>query len=623
MRKKGILILVVIILIVAVVGYFTRDRRIEKMFENIGQSVAGARVEIDNFHFSVLKMECSWNRLQIADKNDPWKNVLEIGRASFDLETRPLFWRRVIVKEMILENVRSGTQRKTDGSIPKKPEPATASTEPGFFQKASASLQKQMGDLPVFDLSGLGKKLKIDSLVDINNLLTVQGYKKLELTADSSFKFWQSQLKTQTYLDRVNQLEQKMKTLKLDEIKDLNSLNNALTSMKDMQKEINSLRDEVGEKHSELTNTFNNLQTNFDNVKNSLKEDIDRAKQLASLKELDVKDVSLLLFGAPIVNQTEKVLGYVAIGRKYLPTVKKLKGTPKEKKPPRFKGQDIRFPFHYRYPKFLLRKAKLSAATAAGDTSRAYFVEGDLIGLTSQPEVYSKPTRFLMDLKKINGNLYEIKGSLDHITEIAHDSLWVSAKNFALGQVKLKKGKYFPSALQAKKGNVQLTGLFIGDNINFKMDVDAAPVEFIFDNPAKDKISQIVREVLMGLNRITLTAEMKGKQGDYKMRMNSNVDQVLANQVKQTIAKNLREAQQQVEDYVRAEADKRRVQVENLINEKRATVYAELDKAKQQVDEKKQEFDNKKKELDERIEQEKKKIEEQAKNKLRDMFKKP
>ena len=105
-------------------------------------------------------------------------------------------------------------------------------------------------------------------------------------------------------------------------------------------------------------------------AKADLKKDIDRAKQLANLKELDVKDVSMLLFGKPIVNKTQQLLNYVALARKYLPTIKKLKGTEKQKNPPRFKGQNIYFPFHYRYPKFLLRKAIFSAATAAGEAAR-------------------------------------------------------------------------------------------------------------------------------------------------------------------------------------------------------------------------------------------------------------
>jgi len=623
MRKKGIIYLFVIIAIFAVVAFFTRDHRIEKALESIGQTIVGAKVEIDNFHFSLLKMECSWDRLQIANKKNPWKNSLETGKASFDLETRPLFWKRVIIRELTLKNVLSGSPRTTDGSLPIKKTTSEKDRQPGIAKKAQKAIEKQFGSIPVFDLSGLGKKLKIDSLIDVNNLLSVQGYKKLNIAADSSFKYWGSQINTKDYQDRVKKLETEIKTLKLDKIKTVPELTSALQKINGINKEVKSLKDEVQNKHKALTQTFTDLQTGLKTAQSDLKKDIDRAKQLANLKELDVKDVSMLLFGEPVVNKTQQLLNYVALTRKYLPTIKKLKGTEKKKSPPRLKGQNIYFPFHYNYPKFLLRKAILSAATAAGDTTQAYFIDGIVNGLTNEPAIYRKPTQFEFDLKRIDGNQYNVKGSLDHTTEIAYDSLWASAKNFALGDVKLKKSKYFPQSVKAKKGNISLAGLFIGEGIDLKLNLDASPVKFIYEKKAEDKITKIVRDVLLGLNRVTLMAQLKGDKTNYKMRMNSNVDQVLANSVKQTIAKNLQKAQQQVEDYVTAEANKQRVKVEALIDKNKKNILSELDKTKQLVQQKFNEVEKKKKEVEDKIEKEKKKLENQAKKKLKSLFKKP
>ena len=622
MRKKGIIILVVIIVIFAVIAFFARDRYLERAIESVGQSIAGAKVEIDNFHFSLFKLTCSWDRIQVADKNDTWRNILETGKASFVLETRPLFWKRVIIKEMALENVRSGTKRTTDGKIPKKPV-QPSDDKPGMADKAKTALAKQMKELPVFDLSGLGKELKIDSLVNVNNLETVQGYIKLKSYSDSTFKYWEKQADTQPYVTRLAKLETNIKSLNIDNIKDIAALTDALKKLKDIQKEVKSLKSEVGGKYKSLTQTFDDVQTKLNDAKSRLQDDIKKAQQLARLKDLDVKDVSLLLFGDPVVQKAEKILDYVALGRKYLPKAKKAVHSDKKKSPPRFKGQNIRFPFHYRYPKFLLRKANFSAASAAGDTSRAYFLEGNLTGLTNDPGVYARPTRFKLNLKKLSGNAYDISGSMDHTTDVMHDSLWITAANFGLGEVKLKKSKYFPRALNAKKGDITLAGFFAGDAINIKLNMDAKPVTFLYETDAKDRISRIVREVLAGLNQVTLTAQMKGDTSDYKLRMNSNVDQILAKEVRKTLEKNLRQAQQQVEDYVRAEAGKRRKEVEDLIEKNRKKIYAELEKVNQQVQARVDEIEKRKKEVEQRIEEEKKKLEEKAKDKLKDLFKKP
>jgi uncharacterized protein (TIGR03545 family) len=623
MRKKGIIYLIVIALVVAAIAYFTRDQFLERGLEKGLQAIVGAKVEVDNFHFSLFKMECSWDRIQIANPKDPWRNIIETGRASFDLETRPLFWRRTIINEMALENVRNGTKRKTDGSLPKRVEPPSKSTEPGFADRAKAALQKQLGDVPIFDLSGLGKKLKIDSLVNIDNLATVQAYKGLKITADSTFDYWKSQLDVKTYTTRVNDLEAKIKSLKLekiDEIKDVVAVVDLVKKVDDIRKDANSLKKDVEGKHEALTQTFDDLQGELKAAQHSLQEDIKKAQQLAKLKDLDVKDVSMLLFGSAVVQRYDQLLDYVATGRKYLAKAKQMTATQKVEKPPRFKGQDIHFPFHYRYPKFLLRKAKLSAATAAGDTSRAYFLDGTLNGLTNQPSVFGRPTRFKIGLMRVSGNKYNLAGSLDHITEQAKDSLWLSAENFGLGKVNLKKSKYFPQAISAQKGNISLAGFFIGNSIDLKVNLDATPVTFAYEKEATDRISKIVRDVLAGLTNLNLKAELKGGgTSDFKLNLNSNVDNLLANQLKLTLAQNLREAQRQVESYVRSEVDKKRKEVEAIVAENRQKVYAEIDQVKQKVNEITDEIDKRKKELDER----KKKLEADAKKKVFDFIKKP
>ncbi len=619
MRKKGIIYLLVVALIIGVISYFTRDRFLERQLEQALQSIAGAKVEINNFHFSLLKMECSWDRIQIANANDPWRNIIETGRAAFDLETRALFWKRAIINEMALENVRSGTHRKTNGSLPQK---AKESEGPGFIETAKAAIERQLGEVPIFDLAGLGKKLKIDSLINIDNLASVQAYKGLRITADSTFDYWKSQLDVKTYTTRVNNLEAKVKSLqleKINEIKDVAKVIDLVKKVDEIRTDAASLKKDVEGKHDALTQTFSDLQGELKAAQNSIQTDIDKAKQLAKLKDLDVKDVSMLLFGDAVVPRYNQVLDYVAMGRKYLAKAKQMTATQKVEKPPRLKGQDIPFPFHYRYPKFLLRTAKFSAATAAGDTSRAYFLNGTLTGLTNQPSVFARPTRFKVDLMKVSGNKYNLRGSLDHITEQAKDSLWASAENFGLGKVNLKKSKYFPMAVSAQKGDISLAGFFIGDGIDLKVNLDATPITFTYAQEGTDRISKIIRDVLSGLTNLNLKAQLKGGgASDFKLNLNSNVDNVLANQVKLTIAQNLREAQQQVENFVRTEADKKRKEVEAIVEENRQKVYLEIDKAKQKVNEITAEIDKRKQELEDK----KKELEGKAKDKVLDIIKK-
>lgn len=637
MRKSAIIIILVLIAIFAVIAFFMQDRYLERAFESTLEIIVGAKVEIDNFHLSLLKLECSWDRMQIAKANDPWRNLVETGKANFKIEGRPLFWKRVIIKEMKLENVRGGTKRLTDGSLPKKAEEPEEeekkSDEPDFQDRAKTSLTKQLEQLPVLNLGALGKEFKIDSLVKLDELYSVQAYEKLNKMADSSYAYWKEQLKPDDYVKEVETMKAEVAAMKLDETRDPIKLAVSLKKLNEMYKRIQTLRQDVTTKYNSSTKAVSDLQKQLKDVQGAVKQDIAKAQQLARLKDIDVKDVGLMLFGKPMMNQFDEIMGYVNTGRKYLPTAKKLLASEKEPKPPRFKGQDIRFPFHYNYPKFLLRQANFSAATATGDTSRAYLISGKLTGYTTEPALYGRPTKLNVETKRSGGNAYDISGTFDHRTEVAHDSLWLSAKNWGLGKKELKSTKNFPTAISANKGNVQLSSFFIGDQIDMKLNLVAAPVTFYFDE-STSKIQKIVEDVLSALKQLELNVSLAGKKNDYAMRMNSNIDQVLAKSIKNVLAKNIQEARQKVEKYVQDEIAKRRQKVEAEVDKYKQQLVAKMDDAKKKVQEQYDRVEQKKKDVEARIkeeedkarkkaEEEKKKLEEEAKKKLNNLLKRP
>jgi len=142
-RKSTLIIVLVFVLLGAVAAYFIRDSYAERFIEWSAETVFEAKVEVDNFHYSIIGLNCSWDRLQIADKDDPWRNLIETGKAGFSVETRPLFWKRFVIKEMSLEGVRTGTSRTTSGALSE--ERLKEMQEPGFFDEATASVEKQLG----------------------------------------------------------------------------------------------------------------------------------------------------------------------------------------------------------------------------------------------------------------------------------------------------------------------------------------------------------------------------------------------------------------------------------------------------------------------------------------------
>ncbi len=629
MRKSGLIILVVLALLAGLGYYFTRDHYLEAALEYQIEQFAEARVELDNFHFSIFGLKCGWERLQIANKRDPWRNILETNRASLDFETRPLFWRKLIIREAVLENVRTGSARKTDGTLPYK-----IVKEPGVVDEVFASVEKQLRELPLFDLSGLGKKLNLDSLVNVNNLASVQSYHKLRGFADSSYSTWKTGFEPQSYVKRAEEIKTEVAGLQIDQVKDVATLIPTLDKLKGIQTKASALKEDVENKKKTLESTVAAVQAQVQNAQSSLQDDIERAQRLAKLQDIDTRQLSLLLFGAPAVQRVEQVLDYVVLSRKYLPMAQAAMTSSKLEAPPRFKGQDIHFPFHYRYPRFLAREIKLSGATAGGDTSLAYFLSGEIKNLTNQPTVSGMPTQFKINFLRVDGNQYTMSGSFDHTTEVGKDSLWLAANNFGLGNIKLPDNKHLPHALVANKGDVALSGFFVGDALDLRVNLNAAPVSFDFSSTPKDFVSNVVQDVLAGFNQLELGVQLQGARSDYALSIHSNLDNVLADQLKRVVGEKLAEARLQIETRVRAEVDKRRKEAEALVENYKQSLTAEMQKVRGAVDQQIEELNKRKAEVEARIEAEKnkgkqvvdekkKQAEGEAKKKLKGLLKKP
>ena len=142
MRKKGIIAVLVFIILFLIAAHFFTDNWLERQIETYASGIVGAKVEIDDLDLNLLQLRAGWRRLQVADPNDTRRNVIETGAAKIDLSAEPLLYGRWIIEEMQLENLRSGTKRKTDGKLPEKA--GALKTEPTLLDQAVKSLRAEL-----------------------------------------------------------------------------------------------------------------------------------------------------------------------------------------------------------------------------------------------------------------------------------------------------------------------------------------------------------------------------------------------------------------------------------------------------------------------------------------------
>ena len=618
MRKKALIYFAVLAVLWAAVAYVFRDSLIERAIERAASATWGARVEIDGLHVSLLKLHVSWDRLQITDRRDTWKNLLETGPAGLDVEARPLFWKRLIVREMTLKAVRSGTPRATDGRLP---EPA-GERKPGLAQNVGRALRQQLESLPVMNLSALRNTVEPARLVDVQALSSVRQYAELQQAADSTLAHWRARLEGMPIRQQLDSLEQDIARLKQAKPKNAVELARQLKQVQTLRDRVGDLRRQIQQTRKAMKTMLADLRQRLAAADRALQADILRAQKLARLGDLDISDVGLLLFGRSLVERYQQILQWIDTGRQYLPVAQTLMQLQKTESPPRFRGQDIPFPFHQRYPKFLIRRAALSAADQAADTGRVHWLRGELFGLTNEPAVYGEPTRFDLFVGSAAGNQYRLFGAIDHTRSEPRDTLTVEARQVALGRMPLGGDGFLPQAMVAERGDFRLIGIFIGERVNLQLELRAGPVRFEFSEAADGELAGIVRQALAGVQRLDLSARLLGARDAYRLQLSTNVDRLLGRRIKAVFDERLLAAREQVAQYVRGEADRLRRQVERLLQQQEQELQAKVRQWRARLDQRLADIEREKRDLEQRLKREKQKARREAEKKARDTLEK-
>jgi uncharacterized protein (TIGR03545 family) len=611
MRKGAIYFLIVLAAVTGVVLYFFRDRYLERAIESACEAANGAKVEIDNFHFSLFRLTCKFDRLQWTDPKDTWTNLFETGPVEFGVELRPLFWKKLIVREAKVSGILLGTKRATDGWIPSPPE------EPGIVDEITKSVEQQIKALPAMNLAALKQKINLDSLLDVNQLAVVQSVQAIRSEVDTTGAKWQQFIKTYDAQAKIAALQTQAQAIDLQNLKTVDDFTTNLQRVGKLREDAVALRNEVTNTKKNAEQDFNRIVANIKNIDNLAAQDFAAAKAKLGFADFNVKDIGKMLFGNPFSGRFSEIMHYLDLGRKYLPTAKMLMSVNKVENPPRFEGQDISFPRTFAYPKFLLRHALISGATNAEQTS-AWQIQGETWGITSEPPAYGKPTIIDLQLFKEAANAYQVRGVLDHATETAKDTLNLRASNFRLGEVNLRNDKpYLPASLQADRGEVNAMFALSGSIVHSRVDMRINQVGFQFAEAAADPVVETIRSVFRPLEQLRLLAEVQGPSDALQIHIGSNLDDIFAARLRDLLKESLGRAEDELRQRINQEAAKRRQQAEALLAEKQKVVMDELNKYQAKIEEQLAVLENKKQEIEKRLKAEQEKATGEAKKKLK------
>ncbi len=598
-RKSGVIFVVILVLIFALLNIFLTDKWLERTLEKAGESIIGAKVEIDNLDFSILNLSFKWSRLQVAHPEIAFKNMIETGPVEFRLSPSALLKGKVIIERMRVLNIKTFTDRKTDGRLPKKKE---EKKEPSFIEKQFAAVLEQVSSAPAFDILSEIKTMKVEDIVDKVKLETPNKVDSLKKEFGLRVDKIRAEVEIiEREIDSLRQIERNLRALNIREIKTLDDLKRTRDVIVNTANFVKGLKSKYDARISEVKDLKSRVENAKLEFQVAIKNDLAKVKDYAKIPDISKIEVVRYLIGPKLFSYYLTYLKYSDRVEKAVEKLQAMKPE-KEKKPPRFKGQDIHFVKEKSLPNFWLKRCEIT-----GETNGGFYVKGEMLDVSSQPKVTGKPTVFSLEGTRPDGAKLHLKLILDFVSSPSYQKLQFGILNFPVVDLKFEHNvKYLPIKLSRADGNFNLEIFKQGNLIESTAKFNALNPAFTyqdeqFNNQYEEKVAGIFKQTFNSIKNVDANILLSFRGSDFDVRFNSTLDKQLTQGFKDAVGKEIEQLKQNVEKIVREKIDLYLTDFEKNIENKVNEVYSRLEQYNIQIGEFEKLRDIKQKEIEDEI----------------------
>ncbi len=494
------------------------------------EKAAKARVEISSVKTTFLHPSLVINGLTVADSSQKYTNLVQFSRLELSAEGAPLLEKKFVVDKGSLTGLRFGTPRKTSGQLLfSRPEPPSP-----MVKKA----QEQAKALAAASADNLTSRFKADYKVAPGDLESVKLAKQLE----ENYK--------KDYADIVGRVDGKAYQADLDALKarydKAKAEKNFLKRARDYAetaKDAKKLTDRFNKDSKDAEAALAREKDGFKALDEARRRDQEAVMAKMKLPSLDSRSLGEALAGPVAAQKAATVMKWLALARRYMPA------SAGPTKTPARRGRVVHFPGGRAYPTLLVRELRLTGELGRQDPL-AY--SGTVEGLTTQPQVYGKPTVASISGAK-GARRLDFKFILD-----GRDNIFVTDSNLSytgMPVAGLQLGS--PSSLgvdvSGGSGSFQADLRTEGDKVDGKAQVLLSGAKFLTQagGIAAGPLGAAVDSAFSGLSSAVIQADVSGTVSDPRLAVRTNLADALSKAFSRALGAQARAAQ----DAARAKVD--------------------------------------------------------------------
>ncbi len=517
--------------------------------EEFGTQFLGTQVEVEWLRIHEWRAAVELGGLVIADPFDLDRNLLEVGRIEISLDPEPLLEKKLVIRELVLDQVAIATDRET---------PAVPVPGGGILSRTANTLAPWRArlDQPFLGFSAADSIREL--VLNPDELVSVGAARSLAARADStrvSFLNDLALLDLEGLVDEGRELTTRIAEADPAQL-GFGGTRQLVNDAGAFKGRLDGVEERLVEFEHQAESSLNLLDAGLAELDRARSEDYRRVQAAVGLPGFEGPDIGGMLFGHVSLSYLERALYWVELVRSYMPPGLQPRATLGPHRV-RAAGNTVRFPKKGHTPTFLLEAGRLSEADSETGQDHRHVLR--LANLTSAPALVGLPAEIHFERTTSGFVDLGLDAVMDHTQAVARDSLHVISRNTALPAIAIPG---LPLTADLGLAVNQLHAAIEGDRFSASWTIEAPAVRWIRGGGAGEGDTpdaplpleqRIMMEVLTGLSDLRITAELEGTaDGLQAFRVRSNVDDAIASRVEALAGDAVRLARQRA----RAEVDR-------------------------------------------------------------------
>ena len=493
------------------------DGIIERGIEDEGSKAAKTQIDLASLTTSIFAQAASINGLEVANPDNNMENLVQIEKLSMDLDGAKAISRKIIIDEMQAHGIRLNQKRTSPAKI------IDNKISDPQLEESSSQSQGTMG-LP--GLGGIDIKSP-EEILKSEKLETLEAADRAKETIENLKSKWQKKFDTDLNPNALEETKQKLSNLqKKVQAGGLASIPEMLQEFKDIQKEIQGRISRIAAIKSEFGKDVQAAKKQLAELKNLPKKDFERLKKKYSLSMDGGSNALGTLIEGPLKARLDKAWKAYKMLSPYLNNSKTVAS--EDYQYVRGKGADVRFSQASTYPDFLLKHADLSLHLL--DTE----VKGELKDLSDNQKIYGKPaTMSFQSGKNQKFDSFNLNLEMDKTGSQSKDTLQIEIKGLNLQGLQSDGTGEVKGGMADVKGQLKITN---ENALNGSFKAELHSVSLSVPKQEGNELANSIAQSLSSIDRISITVGLSGSIENYKLDIQSNLNDIISGAVKKALA---------------------------------------------------------------------------------------